>query len=69
MSKHRTTPTLSATPQDKAGAGGLDLLQEQIRVRMEIIRRKDYLILQQLRAELETLPPVPAPHAPPANEG
>lgn len=70
MSKHRP-PHAPATPsigQVTADSPLTAILREEVKVRMEIIRRQDYQDLLALRARLAELPPVPASHAPPANE-
>ncbi|WP_299014506.1 hypothetical protein [uncultured Caulobacter sp.] len=70
MSKHRP-PASPASPQ--IGAISADssieaIRAERSRVFDELMRRQEYKLLQAVKARLESLPPVPEPHAPPANE-
>ena len=70
MSKHRP-PASPASPQ--TGAVSADSSIEAIRAEWsrvfdELMRRQEYKLLQAVKARMESLPPVPEPHAPPANE-
>ncbi|PZR35271.1 hypothetical protein [Caulobacter segnis] len=71
MSKHRppaspTSPQIGVVNADSS----VDAIRaERMRVAQELQRRKEYEYLRMLRARLDETPPIPEPHAPPANEG
>lgn len=76
MSKHRPPPASPGTASQippQTGAVTADspvdaIRAERMRVAEELQRRKEYEYLQMLRARLDETPPIPEPHAPPAND-
>jgi hypothetical protein len=75
MSKHRP-PASPVSPQTSAMGGAVNadssieaIRAERSRVFDELMRRQEYKLLQAVKARLGSLPPVPEPRAPPANEG
>lgn len=70
MSKHRP-PASPVSPQTSGvtADSSVDAIRaERMQVAQELQRRKEYEYLRMLRARLDETPPVPEPHAPPANE-
>lgn len=61
MSTHK--PKAKAKPADAhpitADSPAIQILRENVRLQLEIIRRSAWQRLQSLRAELDTLPPAP----------
>ncbi|WP_066681267.1 hypothetical protein [Caulobacter sp. CCH9-E1] len=70
MSKHRppASPTSPQTGAVSADSSIEAIRAERSRVFDELMRRQEYKLLQAVKARMESLPPVPEPHAPPANE-